>query len=496
MLGHRQFFLDDYLSILRRRRWILIIPTIVGPIVAYLISLALPKQYTSQTMVLITQPAVPENVVRQVVTQDLDQRLVAMERQILSASRLEPMIKKFGLYAKDQGQVPMEDLDNRLRKAIEVTPELPHPENPSVLSGFIVKATDSDPRVAQQICSEVTSMFMQENLRAHQERTEDTTQFLSKEIEEAKAKLDEQESKLAAFKGHYIGGLPEDAQANWNILTELNTQLQATTQSLGRAQQDKAFTESMLSQHVAALQNSQLGRHPLTLERQLADLQDELVTLQARYTDDHPDVIKMKNDIAQLKKKIAEANEKKVAGANENEKKMAEPEEHVASEPDEKKELVSIAEPPEIQQLRLQLRQLDQSIRQGNKQEQDLEQRIKLYQGRVQLSPTVEQEYKQVTRDHETALEFYNDLLRKRSQYAMTHDLEQRQEGEQFSALDSASLPREPSFPDPRLFALEGLGVGLALGLGLAFVLEWIDTTLRTEGDVEVFLKVPTLALV
>lgn len=486
MLGHRQFSLEDYLSILRRRRWILIVPIILGPIVAYLISLTLTNRYTSQTMVLITPPTVPENYVSPVVTGDLDQRLATMQRQVLSASRLEPIIQRFGLYPNEAGRVPTEELVNRLRKSIDVTPMLPNPENPRVLSGFTVKATQSDPRAAQQVCAEVTSLFMQENQRVRQGQAEDTTQFLSKQIEEAKAKLDEQDSKLATFKSHYMGDLPEDEQTNLSILMGLNAELQAATQSLGRAQQDKAFTESMLAQRLAAWQDSQAGHHPQTLERQMADLQDQLVTLRARYTDDHPDVIKMKNDIEQLKKKIAEANARKIAEANAQ----------TVSESDEKKEQVSITEPPELQQLRVQLRQLDRSIHQATVDQQALEQRIKLYQGRVQLSPGVEQQYKQVTRDHQTALEFYNDLLKKRSQSNMANELEHRQESEQFSVLDPASLPREPSFPDRTLFALEGLGIGLALGFGLALVREWVDTTLRTEGDVEVFLKVPTLALV
>jgi polysaccharide chain length determinant protein (PEP-CTERM system associated) len=496
MLGHRQFSLDDYFAILRRRLWLLIIPTILGAIVAYLISLALPNRYTSQTVVLIEQQTVPQNYVQSVVTEGLDQRLATMQAQILSASRLEPIIRRLGLFAKDVDGVSMETLVDRLRKAIEVTAVSPMPQtNSNVLPGFVVRVTESDPRVAQQICAEVTSLFMQENLRFREERSEDTTEFLSKQLDEAKVKLDEQDSKLAAFKGHYLGDLPENEQTNLSILMGLNSQLEATAQSLIRAQQDKAFTESMLSQQVTAWQALQTGQHPVvTLERQLADLQDQLVTLQARYTDDHPDVIKMKNDIAQLTKKIAEANQRKLAEARQ--RKVTEAEEETASEPDEKKEQVSIAEPPEIQQLRMQLRTLSLAIREETAQEKKLEQQIQVYQGRVQLSPAVEQQYKQVTRDYQTALDFYNDLLRKRSQSAMATELERRQQGEQFRVLDAASLPQEPSFPNRPFITLQGLGVGLALGIGLALGLEWIDTTIRTEGDVEALLKVPTLALV
>ncbi len=478
MIGQRQLTFDDYWAILRRRRWVLAIPTVLGAVIAYLISLTLPNQYTSQTLVLVTQPTVPESYVKPVVTEDLNQRLATMQEQILSRSRLEPIIQRFGLYKDEINRVPMEDLVDRLRKTIVVTPVEPMAETKARdLPGFYVNVTANDGRLAQEICAEVTSMFMEENLRLRQEQAEDTTQFLSKQLEGAKAKLDEQDEKLAVFKRRYIGGLPEDEQTNLGLLTGLNTQLDTANQALSRAQQDKSFTESMLSQQMAAWQASQSGHNPQTLEKDLSDLQNQLVSLQARYTDDHPDVIKVKNDIAQLRKKLAVTDAQNASDAQKQNEKPA-------------------AEPAQIQQLRAQIHQYEQIIREKSAQQEEIQQQIKLYQGRVQLSPMVEQQYKQLTRDYQTALDLYNDLLRKRSQSAMATDLERRQQSEQFRVLDPASLPQKPSYPNRPLFALGGLGGGLALGIGVAFVLEMRDTTLRTERDVEFFLKVPTLALV
>ncbi len=149
-------------------------------------------------------------------------------------------------------------------------------------------------------------MFIEENLKLRQQHSEDTTQFLSEQLAGAKANLDEQDTKLAAFKSHYIGALPDEEQTNLNILTGLTSQLDAASQTLARAQQDKSFAESMLTQQIAAFQASQTGRDPQTQEQQLAVLQTQLASLQARYTDDYPDVIKAKNDIAALQNKIAE----------------------------------------------------------------------------------------------------------------------------------------------------------------------------------------------
>ena len=132
--------------------------------------------------------------------------------------------------------------------------------------------------------------------------------MLKRGIEDAKRNLDDLDSKLAAFKKQYVGQLPGDEESNLKILTGLNSQLDANTQTLNRAQQDKAYTESILAQQLAAWQSTQSSTNPQTLQKQLSDLQSTLLGLQARYTDDHPDVIKTKADIAEVKKKLAEIN--------------------------------------------------------------------------------------------------------------------------------------------------------------------------------------------
>jgi len=151
-------------------------------------------------------------------------------------------------------------------------------------------------------------------------------------------------------------------------------------------------------------------------------------------------------------------------------------------------------EPTQIQALRAQIHQYGQLIQQKSTQQDELQQQIKLFQARVQSSPTIEQEYKELTRGYQTALDFYNDLLKKRDQSAMATDLERRQEGEQFQVLDPANLPAGPSYPKKSLFGLGGLGGGLGLGLALAFCLELQDTSLRNSRDAETLLQLPVLA--
>jgi len=466
MIGHRQLTMEDYAAIFRRNRRTFILLAILGPALGYLLCVALPKEYTSQTVILVEQPAVPTSYVTNISSGDLKQRLTTLQEQILSRSRLEGMVNGFGLYPRDRARhASMETLVDRLRKKIVVTPVRPMAEsNSTQLPGFIIKVTDRDPALAQKLCNEVASVFMQENQRVKHEQASGTTVFLDKRVEDAKAKLDDQDAKLAAFKGRYSGSLPDEQQANLNVLAGLNTQLDAATQALNRAQQDKSFAESVLSQQLG----SQSADNP-SAQKQLADMQSQLGALLAKDTEDHPDVIRMRQSIADLKQKMVSSQGTPAAGG-------------------------STVDAPEIQQLRAQVHQYDAVMKEKTAQQRDVQRQIALYQSRLQLSPSVEEQYKLLTRDYQTALDFYNGLLKKRSESAMVSDMNHQAESAEFRILDAANLPEGPSFPNPLYFSLGGLAAGLALGVGIIALREVRDKTLRTEEDVEFFLQLPTLA--
>ena len=476
----RQLTPQDLVGILRRWWPLPVILAIFGAGAGYGVAHFLPKRFTSETLVLVQQPTVPGDYVKPVVTQDTNTRLASMQQEILSRSRLEPIIGQFGLYSADiNKKVPMEDLVDRLRKAITVTPIEPIAQTASkTLPGFTISVNFDDAHLAQQICTNITSMFIEESIRLRQQQSEQTTDFVSKQLDDSKAKLDEQEAKLADFKRHNLGSLPSDEQANLNLMTVLSSQLDTATEALSRAQQEKSFDESMLQQQLAAWQGTPSGQSPETQDKEVATLQAQLDDLRTKDSDDHPDVKKAKNALEALQRKIAaEADDKNKAA-------------------DADKPGKPLVEPAQIQSLRAQIRQYDQEIHDRTAQQEATQQQIKIYQARLQSSPAVEQEYSELSRGYQTALDGYNNLLKLRDQSAMATDLEKRQEGEQFTIQDPANLPDAPSFPKKSLFVIGGFGGGMALGLGLALVVEMQNTSLRNEKDVESLLQLPVLALV
>ena len=488
MIQNRELTIDDYLAMLRRRAKVILIPALLAPLVGFLISFAFTPKYTSESTILVEGQKVPDTMVQPVATEDLTARINTLIPQVTSQAALKPMLQK--IYGSGKSEQSIEDMIDGISTgqtfALQpATTELAptsmarrRPGQGGPEPAFKLSYTAPTPREAQEVCGGLTSLLLEKNLTYMQDRATGTTNVLSKGIEDAKGKLDDLDRKLADFKKQYVGQLPGDEEDNMKILVGLNSQLEANTQTLNRAQQDKAYTESVLAQQLATWKMSQSTTNPDTLQKQLSDLQSELLSLQARYTDDHPDVIKTKSDIAEVKKKLAEVNKAS------------------SDTTDASNERASATEPPEIRQLRMQVHQYADLIAAATRDQKRYQHDIAEYQGRVSLSPAVEEQYKALMRDYENAQKNYQDLLANKSKADLTVNMTNQSEGERMVNLNAANLPDSPSFPNRLLFAGGGLGAGLALGIGLAMWLELRDQSIRTEADAEAALELPLLAAV
>jgi polysaccharide chain length determinant protein (PEP-CTERM system associated) len=486
MTENRELSIEDYLAMARRRLKIVLIPLLVAPLAGFMVSYIFPPRYVSQSMILVEGQKVPTSYVAPDITTDFTQRIAGLQQQMLSGSRLRPVIQSLGLVKPGEEGKLMEDIRTNmtvtpvLASISETTAPGAKKKAPSAtdesLPGFYIGYSNSDPSRAQKICSALTSLMVDENLRSRADIAKGTTDFLSRQVEDAKRAIDDQDAKLAAFKKQYLGQLPGDVDTNMRMLSSLNSQLDATTQTLSRAQQDKSYAESMLAQQVAAWKAGQSATNPQTLEQQLSVLQTQLIQLQGRYTDDHPDVIKTKSDIAKVQARLDEVNKKMndapAAGATTG---------------------ASSDEPPEVKQLRLQVHNYKQVIDQSTAEQKRLQAQINVYQARTSMSPAIEEQYRELTRDYDNAQTFYRDLLAKKSSAEVANNMENEQQGEQMEILTPAQLPEAPAFPNRPILAAGGLGAGLALGLVVAMWLEFSDRCIRTEKDIAVAMELPML---
>jgi polysaccharide chain length determinant protein (PEP-CTERM system associated) len=433
----------------------------------------IPPRYQSQTLILIEQQKVPEDYVKPVVDQDLSRRLASMKEQILSRSRIEPIIKRFNLYPK---ALTMDDRIGLTQKAIGVK-AIPTGQSGG-MPGFYISFFANDAHVAQKVCGEITSLFVSENLSAREQTAEGTTEFLKQQLADSKKSLDDQDAKLAAFQQKYFGRLPEQQQSNANTLQALTTQLDAATQAVTRQQQNVTFLQAMVTQQARDLQNGEPEATAAAVDARQTELNaliQQKQALDAQYMPDHPDVVAISRKIEDLRAQIANS--------------ASQPVTPVASH-------IARPDSPQMQQLKAQFRAAQQAMEDAKQDQSRIEQEVRTYEARIESSPQVEAEYKQITRDHESALEFYNSLLKKMNESSMATALEQRQQGEQFRVIDAANLPDSPIFPNRIMFAAGGLAGGLFLGLLIAGLIEYRDTSVRSERDIWVFTKLPTLAVI
>ena len=474
--------LDEYWAIVRRRRWYVLLPVFACWAIAWAGSWLVPSTFQSEALILVEQQKVPEQYVVPNVTVSLQDRLQSMTQQILSRTRLQSTINRFHLYETHRRPefLQTEDPVEQMRKDIKID-LVESPGRPGQLTSFKIRYSAGTPQLAQQVNSELTSLFIDENLRSQQQLSESTTAFLQSQLADARAKLEEQEAKVRAFKASHFGNLPSQVETNVQILNGLQAQLQNIQRALDAANQQKLYLES-LQQEYQAIQASlskvdSTGTSPDTFDKDLSDLRHQLQEARLRYTEDYPDVVQLKDKISQmekLKQKIdlgIAANEKSAKPTSDVDPASAVSVQHGSTSP--------------MMQIQSQLKANHLEIQNYQQSEKKLESDIATYQARLNLTPETEQELADISRGYEESKANYNSLLKKQNDSQLATSLEQRQQGEQFRILDPPSLPARPSSPNHLLISLAGLGLGLAVGAGLAAFLEMTNVRVRQEKDLE-----------
>ena len=480
------FDLQHWLGIARRRHLQFLVPLFVGWVVVWATSWVLPPRYQSTTLILVEQPTMPKNYVTPNVNDDLQDRMQSITQQILSRTRLLHIIDQLNLYVDQHSQPSPDQKVDRMRQDIGI--ELVKDAR-NQITAFNVSYSSRDPHMAQQVTSELTNLFINENLEVRQQQSEDTTTFLESQLETARKTLSDQEDKIRQFKAQHPGELPAQVGSNLQILAGLQSQLQTEEDALNTAKQQRVYLETLVTQYRSLQGAPKTSGGVATpglpaIDEELQKLRAQLADLSSHYTDRHPDVRKLKQQIAETEK----TRDRIIADLQ---ARSSEPAQEAATTPDPS----AMSDPSSpMAQLQGQMQSNRVEIANRERAVADLKTKVVDYQARLNQEPIREQQLSDLTRGYEQSKANYDDLLKKKNESAMATSMELLQQGERFRIIDPPSLPGKPEYPNRLKFCGIGLAIGLALGAVVAGGLEMIDDRIHDEKELRKLLPVAVIS--
>jgi polysaccharide chain length determinant protein (PEP-CTERM system associated) len=465
-----------YLTLVSRRRWFIIIPFCLAMIIGMVLVFKLPKIYEASTLILVQPQRVPEKIVTPVVSSDFYSRINSLSQQILSRSNLERIMDKFNVFGDTATRNMLaEDKIEMLRKNIKV--EFGRTKDKIDTNTFSIAYQNEDPHIAMRVTNELAESFIDENLKLREDQAIGTTDFLENELKAMRNRLEEVERSLRDFRASHQGMLPDELEANLRLLDRLNAQLGQKEENLRSMRTSLVAIEAEAS--ARAVETRPVKKvEPANDEKDPAKLREKLSDMLLRYTEQHPDVVRMKVSIERLEKELAEKQER------------------TGAPPPADRPLPS-SERSNASNVNLRQRiELSGAIKAAETDILKLKQNIDVYQKRVEETSKYGQELINLQRDYDNMRLSYNSLLNRKLEADIAVNMEKKQKGEQFVIIDLARLPEKPVFPKMSQLFMITIAGGLGLGVAIIILMEMMDATVRRLDNLEEEIGLPVLTLV
>ncbi len=488
----------NWMSIVRlldKQKSVLLGTWLLGTLVAAMLIARLPSVYKAETLIMVESQKIPEKLVTATVNAELQDRVASLSQQILSVGRLEQLVDRFGLYRDERDKVTGQELIDEMRKDISIKVEKGWAKNQP--GAIRVSYAARQPEVAAAVANQIGSFFVEENSKARESQAKGTSVFLEERMQEARKRLEEQEARLSEYKMRNSGELPEQKDAILSTLQRLQVELQGAQDAINRTQQQRLILENALASATASQSELAKIAEDITVPqaavaappaassssgvpvaattpsgRKRSDvLEEELDALLRRYTDSHPDVVALKEELQRVKRAEERDSAMAAEAARLERQRMARGEKPQRRPPPELLQLM-LREKERVAGLKAQLDAQSREMQQREEDRASVLGLIATYQQRLESIPLREQEMAGLTRDYQITKSNYESLLDKNLAAEMASDMERRQKAERFVIIDKARLPERPERPKRMLLTLVSSLVALAAGLGLALMRE------------------------
>jgi uncharacterized protein involved in exopolysaccharide biosynthesis len=502
-IQRRVLDVEDYIDILRRHASWVLGPIFAGLVISCVIAFFMKNTYVSKAVLRITPSQISEQLVPSTVNQLMSDRVAQMETTILSRTSLSELIQRptLKLYPREIASKPLEDVIEQMRtKDVHINVMTIAGAGGRPATAFEIQFQYEDAGKAQAVVQALITRFTEESVNVQQNGSKATSDFFKDEITQAKAELTRLESEITAFQEQNSGHLPEDLQYNVQQLNVAQQQLGAVREAQVRLDEEKSFMESNL-QTLKARRDELQQLATTTIEQggarsneRLAQLKNEVTQMEASltillqsYTESYPTIKQIKQQIELKKDERDKLQAEEDAAAA-----KAKPTTKVVSNPQIRSSLIDIG--GQIDAVLISLRNKENDRLMRLKQEQEINDKIKILESRISSSPPNQQKYASLLRERNLADQHYQELQRRETMASTYDDVGKRKAGENLEVLDNANLPLTPSAPNRWLICGIGIGIGFMTGILLTGIKEVRDTSLKNLKDVRTYTQLPILS--
>jgi len=455
----------DYWKILKRRKWFLLFPFFFVVIVSGAVALLLPPVFQSTATILIEQREIPEEYVASSMTTYAEQRIQSIRHRVLTTTRLVALIEQFDLYPDQRGKKTVDEMIAVMRTDIKLEPvsvEIADRRTGRAAMAtiaFTLSYQGKNAGKVQKVANTITTLFLEEDLQVRKEQASSTFEFLEAEMERVQAEVTEYESRLASFKQQHVNTLPELFQVNMQALSNIQRTIDHAKETLRSLREKESALESELANTPRDIRDAVYQQEQKEDdERRLEALELTLIKLRTQFSDQYPDVKKLKQEIAELTEKVAQDKVRRDTEEASGEERINNP--------------AYVTLSSRLAGIRTDIISVKNNL-------SNLEKEAAEYQARLAATPEVEEKYNALLTQRNTLKLKLSDMQAKMMEARVSQALETEQKGERFSLIESARLPDKPFKPNRLAIALIGIVLGIGAGVGFAAIAEFSDTSFR-----------------
>jgi protein tyrosine kinase modulator len=513
--------IQDYIVAVRKRKAAIFSIFSVVLLLTVSIALLLPAIYRSSSTILIEQQEIPPELVMSTVTSYAAERIQTIQARVMSRSNLLKIIDKFKLYEDERKFATTEEIIKRMQEDVSldilsaevVDPRTGRPSSATI--AFTLAYKGKSPAKVQRVANELTTLYLNENLTSRAEKASETSVFFKEETERLGKQIDELESKLAIFKQEHADALPELQALNLNVLERKESELTTIDTTL-RTLDEKSF---YLGGQLAQVEPGNPAV-PGSTDR-LKVLQAEYASVRSKYSEEHPDIVRLKSEIESLEKETGKSNDASAIAEQLtylNGELAQKQKKYTSDHPDVvslKEKIAALNNELEVVKnrpvdnyydeqpdnplyitIQSQLEGVKSEIKSLREQRKQVVEKISDIEKSLYTAPQVEREYLVLQRDYENAVMRYQETKAKQMQADVAKQLETESKGEKFTLIDPAALPEKPVSPNRPAIIFLGFILALGSGLGFAVVADAISGAVRGARSIQRSLGALPLAVI